>query len=72
MGWKTLQPPDHLEEDYQQFYSLLHGKSPSNIRDRDVKGWGTHGNYTIKEGFKILKKLVKESNHNQLEKGMEL
>ena len=53
--WKILQPPEHLEEEYKNFTSLLHGRSPSNIQDRYIKGWGIHGYYTIKEGFKILK-----------------
>ena len=54
--WKLLQPPEHLDKEHKTFTSLLHGGSPSNIQDRDIKGWGINGHYIVKEGFKIIKR----------------
>ena len=62
--WKILHPPEHLTEELETFTSFLHSGSPSNIQDRDIKDWGIHGQYTVKEGFKILKR--NEGNQNAI------
>ena len=48
-------PPPHLQNDYGLLYSYLHGISPSNVRTKDIRGWGLHSCYTVNEGYKTMK-----------------
>ena len=53
-GWKLLHPPDHLRHADDLLLPLLNGMAPISKKSRDSIGWGSNGNYTVKEGYKQL------------------
>ena len=53
-GWRSIHPPEHLKFAENLMFTILHGKAPINKSSKDVTGWGKNGNYTVKEGFKML------------------
>ena len=54
IGWKDISPPDQLRNLVDLFLSSLHGLSPSSLSAKDRLGWGKSGQYTVKEGYKII------------------
>ena len=54
-GWKNINPPSHLRQDYDVLSSFLHGIAPLNSRAKDLRGWGKTVTYTVKEGYQTLK-----------------
>ena len=53
-GWKDISPPNHLKDAADILLSSLHGISPSCLSVKDRLGWGRIGQYTVKEGYKII------------------
>lgn len=56
--WKRIEVPDPLSNEFDQLLSSLQGMAPSHKRDKDIRGWGLAGSYSVKEGYgKLLSKL---------------
>ena len=53
-GWKELAPPAHLANAAASLRSFLHGLSPTRITVKDRLGWGSAGQYSVKEGYKVI------------------
>ena len=39
-GWKHIEVPVHLANEWSTLLDLLHGLAPTRMRKRDSKGWG--------------------------------
>ena len=45
IGWKLLQPPDHLKQAANLLLALLRGIAPISKSSKDSIGWGSNGTY---------------------------
>ena len=56
--WKNLNTPMQFEEEYRVFQRNLQGKAPIHQREKDRRGWWELGEYTVKEGYKLLEETM--------------
>lgn len=51
-GWKCIEVPDQLSNEWATLLDCLHGLAPMHMRKKDLKGWGpnTRG-YTVSLGY---------------------
>ena len=64
IGWKLLQPLNHLKQVVDILLPLLHGMAPISKNSKDSIGWGRNGTYIVKEGYQLLQtNLVTASAH---------
>ena len=56
LGWKNISPPHLMSDAAEILFSSLNGFSPSCLSIKDQLGWGRTGQYTVKEGYKIISK----------------
>ena len=69
-GWKSVEPPADLQEDFRELLMIRHGKAPTHINSADNSGWGKLGVYFVKEGYRMVykrkKKIIKTNRWNKI------
>lgn len=61
--WKRLSPPNHLRDLWSELKLSLSGSAPTNNSTEDRFVWDPNGgNYTVKEGYKILQNATVTNN----------
>ena len=70
-GWKTLDPPEPLLQQWTSLTSQLNGRVSISSRSKDIRGWGKGiGHYTVAQGYQALQASPKSHPNPTLWKGI--